>query len=376
MQRLSHAPVVVCVGARCQNVTTTSSEPLFPTTDAWIDALPPLEAGGTCANRALQKSHEICRDRKTLNLTLSDRKCPQCAMPALLNASFRLRMADAVRPVRWTELVKQRMLQRGRLRTLREASVPQLSCSSSRGADRVVLSSFFSDSNGVPLAPAGGGVGHFLEIGGYDGYHATNTWYFERCLGWRGVLVEPDRGQFSRLRANRPYTLNVNAALCTEHTAVVLDGAQSKTRVKEKVNASEEWMSQPRTVACGPLGDYLRLLSVARVDFFSLDVEGAEANALKSLNASRARHAISFGVVLVEARLPTHHGMLVGVVRTREMLLGLGLVFAGQVAHAATGEYNGDARYENQPVDEVWVNETHLRRFFPRSAALVDVVRP
>ena len=44
---------------------------------------------------------------------------------------------------------------------------------------------------------------HFLEIGAYDGLHASNTLYLEHCLGWRGILIEAPSQVKGRIHASR-----------------------------------------------------------------------------------------------------------------------------------------------------------------------------
>lgn len=51
----------------------------------------------------------------------------------------------------------------------------------------------------------------FVEIGAYDGLHGSNTLYFERNLGWRGVCVEPDPFKVLECFKNRANTI---AAAC------------------------------------------------------------------------------------------------------------------------------------------------------------------
>ena len=51
-------------------------------------------------------------------------------------------------------------------------------------------------------------------------------------------------------------------------------------------------------VPCGPLGDWLSVLNVKEIDFFSLDVEGAELVVLKSINWSM----LKVSVLLSECR--------------------------------------------------------------------------
>ena len=109
------------------------------------------------------------------------------------------------------------------------------------------------------------------------------------------------------------------------------------------------------SVQCGPLGDYLAMLSVHRLDFFSLDVEGAELVAIQGLGLASGR--LSIGVLMVEVRGD-------GVrPRVLEALLALGFTYVGQV--------HGRPSSANEIIDDMYVNETHLREHFPESACLV-----
>ena len=54
---------------------------------------------------------------------------------------------------------------------------------SQQGESRVIYERFFKEP--TPMRN-----GFFLEIGGLDGIKFSNTLFFERCLGWTGVLVE------------------------------------------------------------------------------------------------------------------------------------------------------------------------------------------
>lgn len=46
--------------------------------------------------------------------------------------------------------------------------------------------------------------GFFIECGALDGLWLSNTFYFERLLGWKGVLIEADAFNFNQvLKKNR-----------------------------------------------------------------------------------------------------------------------------------------------------------------------------
>lgn len=74
---------------------------------------------------------------------------------------------------------------------------------SQHGQDRYLHERFFRDRRG----------GVFVEIGALDGLFHSNSLFFERELGWTGVLVEPNPRAFARLEQNRPDCLNLNLAI-------------------------------------------------------------------------------------------------------------------------------------------------------------------
>jgi len=45
--------------------------------------------------------------------------------------------------------------------------------------------------------------GFYIECGANDGVNQSNTWYFEKTLNWRGILIEPNKKIFKDLKKNR-----------------------------------------------------------------------------------------------------------------------------------------------------------------------------
>ena len=45
--------------------------------------------------------------------------------------------------------------------------------------------------------------GIFVEIGAYDGITYSNTYFFEKNYGWKGVCIEPINERFAQLINNR-----------------------------------------------------------------------------------------------------------------------------------------------------------------------------
>ena len=246
-----------------------------------------------------------------------------------------------------------------------------LPCSSTRGEDAAILRTFFTDrSTGAPLRG-----GTFLEIGGANGLEQSNSWIFEVCLGWKGVLAEAHPKFFSQLARNRPASLNLHFAACSREmgswanfTARRWTGAKIITEADVAIALKRQYKQKATTpgrmpsiqtsaldtisVQCGQLGDHLTRLDVRRLDFLSVDVEGAELTVLQSLDHSR----LTIGVVLVEVRGDG--------VRPRLMkhMLRQGMRYIGQ--------FNGRSTSANAIIDDVYVNFTHMATYFPTSAAL------
>lgn len=137
-------------------------------------------------------------------------------------------------------------------------------CSSARLEDGAIFRSFFVGSDGRPLA----GGGTFLEMGAYDGATESTSAFFEQCLGWRGVLVEAQPKSFMKVLKNRPSALNIRVAgSCPTHGFVQFSGeAAAFSRIGGN-GADGIVHTPPISVTCGPLGDYLTLLGVTRLDY-------------------------------------------------------------------------------------------------------------
>src|SRR5215469_15752453 len=58
--------------------------------------------------------------------------------------------------------------------------------------------------------------GSFIEAGGNDGLSQSNSYWFERFRGWRGLLIEPVPDQARQCRHNRPRAEVINTALVAD----------------------------------------------------------------------------------------------------------------------------------------------------------------
>ncbi|GMH67320.1 hypothetical protein TL16_g12932 [Triparma laevis f. inornata] len=112
-------------------------------------------------------------------------------------------------------------------------------------------------------------------MGAFDGIAESNSRFYERCLGWDCLLIEASPRIFKELAVNRPLAHKLNLApTCAtdDETVSFLPTKYTNAQMVEK-DDSHDGVVQ---VHCGPLKDYLHALSIKHIDFFSLDVEGAE----------------------------------------------------------------------------------------------------
>ena len=126
--------------------------------------------------------------------------------------------------------------------------------------------------------------GFYIECGANDGVNQSNTWYFEKVLNWRGILIEPNKISFKNLKNNRS-SKNIfrNVALVSEdfknkNELIYLCENNLESKLTNTVNP----LSQK--VATETLNNILKALNVNKINFFSLDVEGYEDEVLRGLN--------------------------------------------------------------------------------------------
>lgn len=159
-----------------------------------------------------------------------------------------------------------------------------------------------------------GGV--FIEAGANDGVRQSNTYYFEKIRGWKGLLVEPVPELAAECRKNRRASVVREAALVERevagatvelHVAGLMstvagalgDGAATAEHVA--AGRAVQGLAETRTIrvsarTLSALIDEAGL--VGEIDLLSLDVEGAEEAALRGLDLRR--HIPRF--ICVEAR--------------------------------------------------------------------------
>lgn len=156
--------------------------------------------------------------------------------------------------------------------------------------------------------------GYFIEAGGNDGVTQSNTLFFERFRGWRGLLIEPIPELAVRCAKNRPRSIVESVALVPldfEAATVEMRYCNLMSLVKGGMPTAEEEAEHLARgsavqqveaydieVPARSLQSILDSHGIRTVDLFVLDIEGFEAQALRGIDFNRfvARN------LLIEAR--------------------------------------------------------------------------
>lgn len=159
------------------------------------------------------------------------------------------------------------------------------------GQDRFVHDRFFKNMrNGV-----------FIDIGAHDGVRLSNTYFFEKELGWTGICFEPIPEVFEQLKNNRR-SLCVQGCVSNENVdklflnvvgpSSMLSGILEKyeephlKRIQLEI-AQLGGYCDYFNVHCYLLNDILEAEGISHVHFLSLDTEGGELDILKSIDFAK-----------------------------------------------------------------------------------------
>lgn len=154
--------------------------------------------------------------------------------------------------------------------------------------------------------------GFFIEIGAADGIDLSNSYFFEKNLGWNGICVEPVPVAFTALRSNRSCNC-LNAAIfdytgtvdfCWIEALRVLPGYDENRSLLHMANISGilsefvpeglermeyylqpfEWRKNIIQVNAYSFNDMMDLFGVTKVDFVTIDTEGGEEKITRAID--------------------------------------------------------------------------------------------
>ncbi|WP_244407157.1 FkbM family methyltransferase [Roseomonas fluvialis] len=176
------------------------------------------------------------------------------------------------------------------------------------GQDRFVHETFFPNQ----------AKGVFFEAGVADGERISNTLFFERTLGWTGLLVEANPMFAERARQVRKAPVAHCALADVEEPMLFLDAGllgglvrhmpMQQVRQIERRAAREASLPELQLswVRGRRLDNLLLEHGITHIDYLSLDLEGGEPAALATLDFAKVR----VNVMTIEAKGPNKARLL------------------------------------------------------------------
>lgn len=157
------------------------------------------------------------------------------------------------------------------------------------GQDRFIYERFFQGIN----------RGFFVEVGAHDGDTFSNTYFFEKQLGWNGILVEPLPWHQAPLWHNRSAKVVMGVCSATQEPVRRFLAAYGRGEMRsclldtdqrsiDAINRHQEGGAGMVRVIDVPnyrLSDLLGDQEV--IDYLSIDVEGAELDVLHGIDFSQ-----------------------------------------------------------------------------------------
>lgn len=126
--------------------------------------------------------------------------------------------------------------------------------------------------------------GFYVECGAHDGEYLSNSLFFELHRNWQGLLIEPERETYLRLLQKNRNATSINVCLSnTGKASLVKFINQGELSNVEPAAQSEALGDHESVEICVPLYTILLTIGNPTIDYFSLDIEGAEIGVLNSL---------------------------------------------------------------------------------------------
>ena len=187
---------------------------------------------------------------------------------------------------------------------------------------------------------------YFIELGALDGVTFSNSYFFEYELGWAGLLIEGETTNYHKLedargKSRSKQVTTAHLAICKERQFITITGVGPMAAANENGSPGG---TRVTTVPCLPISDVNQMVNLPQVDFYSIDVEGAELDVIQSHDF----RAVPVHAMLIEMR-PADENIAYSNAKIRRALYARGFC-----------RYDNSVGHNN----ELWVNSTWTEPVF------------
>lgn len=158
----------------------------------------------------------------------------------------------------------------------------------SQMGEDMILNNLFQNKN----------EGFFVDIGAYHPVELSNTYYFYK-KGWRGINIDATPGSMEKFKCLRPADINLELGVAGEegemnyylfHNKALNTFSENGLRyAKEQFNLEPFKIVKRKFMPLDKILDKYLPAPVTKIDFLSIDVEGADELVLRSNNFKKYR---------------------------------------------------------------------------------------
>lgn len=171
------------------------------------------------------------------------------------------------------------------------------------GQDAYVYEHFFKDvRNGI-----------FVDVGAHDGISLSNTYFFEKSLGWHGICIEPLQSVFEKLIQNRSCTCIQGCIAAhtgtgefleitgySEMLSGLLEKYEQRHFERVRKELARSGAARIIEVPCFTFNDIMTEHGITHIDYLSIDTEGGEYEIVASIDLDK----ITIDIIDVEVNFP------------------------------------------------------------------------
>ena len=151
--------------------------------------------------------------------------------------------------------------------------------------------------------------GFFIEAGAFNGQDISNTLLLEMQYNWTGILIEPNPDLYQEMLTKQRKSYCLETCLSTEKEVQKVDfdatgayggimngedlkpGSRADEAIKQRKESNPDFVPtygafvrRTLQMQCLPLTSIIEALGNPVIDYFSLDIEGAEFPVLKTID--------------------------------------------------------------------------------------------